>query len=360
MSTLADSGIPFDISNEQQNFRLLELPPSLLALVATRDPPSLWLKSAGFPNAYNDSQQPNAVLCTDNRTFQLRQVQSSNSVFILQPSEKSCGDNQSPTQSLSAIAQCTSTLELVPLDTAASFATISQLLKNTLRAYKGPDMDIGLGQDTKVTGECKDKDAILYDAPFSKDEVNEIWKQSCAFEAFGRPFLPTPSALAMVWKSILSAATIRGVNLEKRFDLNSLAEMVTSDGFPWELVTAVVAQLVSDNDYLKNDGVNLSKDKTIQWVGVVCLQMAGELNQPRSIPQSEFLAQWHDLLPEGWRKHASMDVLKAKYSHSDLAKDRLVLMDDLNDPTSLNNNPPSAPAGKANRNWHEKFKAGRK
>lgn len=39
MSTQDDSGISFEISNEQQNFRLLELPPSLLALIISKDPP---------------------------------------------------------------------------------------------------------------------------------------------------------------------------------------------------------------------------------------------------------------------------------------------------------------------------------
>lgn len=39
MSTQDDSGISFEISNEQQNFRLLELPPSLLALIVSKDSP---------------------------------------------------------------------------------------------------------------------------------------------------------------------------------------------------------------------------------------------------------------------------------------------------------------------------------
>ena len=39
MSTQDDLGIPFEISNEQQNFRLLELPPSLLTLLLSKDPP---------------------------------------------------------------------------------------------------------------------------------------------------------------------------------------------------------------------------------------------------------------------------------------------------------------------------------
>ena len=50
--------------------------------------------------------------------------------------------------------------------------------------------------------------------------------------------------------------------------------------------------------------------KTIQWVGNICLQRAGESEQARGIPQSEFLKQWRDLLPEGWREHASVDLLK--------------------------------------------------
>ncbi len=57
----------------------------------------------------------------------------------------------------------------------------------------------------------------------------------------------------MIWKSTLSAATIRGVNLEKSFDLKSLAEMVGNDGYPWALFMAVVIRLVSDTDYLNDD-----------------------------------------------------------------------------------------------------------
>lgn len=49
MSTQGDSSIPFEISKEQQNFRLLELPPSLLASLASKDPPkcAFYLKYAG-------------------------------------------------------------------------------------------------------------------------------------------------------------------------------------------------------------------------------------------------------------------------------------------------------------------------
>ena len=50
MSTQEDSGISFEISKEQQNFRLLELPPPLLASVISKDPPKYvsYLKYASF------------------------------------------------------------------------------------------------------------------------------------------------------------------------------------------------------------------------------------------------------------------------------------------------------------------------
>ena len=102
-------------------------------------------------------------------------------------------------------------------------------------------------------GKFRDKSAILQDAPLSTDEFNQAWEQLCAFDVLGSPWLPTPSALAMVWKSILSAATVRGFDLEKSFELKSLAEIVGNDGYPQALFTAVVIRLVSKTEYQKDN-----------------------------------------------------------------------------------------------------------
>ena len=178
MATQDDSGIPLEISNQQQNLRLLELPPSLLTLLVSKDPPkyvpaliiyvfqcepfadtseSLWLKSAEYPSADVDFKlsRPNAVLCTDDSTYQLRQVQSSNSILILQPSENCSSDNEIFSPGLSAIAQCTATLELIPSDTAASVALISRLLRQSLPLYTGIDTDVELGTNATFSSRSK-------------------------------------------------------------------------------------------------------------------------------------------------------------------------------------------------------------
>lgn len=110
-----------------------------------------------------------------------------------------------------------------------------------------------LDTDLVPLGKHKDKNDILQDVPFSTGECDLTWEQSCAFEVLGRAWLPTPSALAMVWNSILSAATVVDVNLEKSFDLKSLGGMVGNDGYPLALIMAVVVRLISDTDYLKDE-----------------------------------------------------------------------------------------------------------
>ena len=57
----------------------------------------------------------------------------------------------------------------------------------------------------------------------------------------------------MIWESILSIATVRGINLEKEFDFKSLAGMVGNDGYPEALFIAVMLRLVSNFSYLKED-----------------------------------------------------------------------------------------------------------
>ncbi|KAI5807276.1 hypothetical protein DFH27DRAFT_639946 [Peziza echinospora] len=80
------STIPFSFSTPQTPFRLLELPQEILELIenpqsaaslsSQSQAPALYLKST--PNTH-------AVLCTAHKTYQLRQVQTSNSLYLLKP-----------------------------------------------------------------------------------------------------------------------------------------------------------------------------------------------------------------------------------------------------------------------------------
>lgn len=75
-------------------------------------PNSLTIKSQA-PSAAASGKTAYAVLCTPTKTYQLRQVQTSNSLFVTRPTLDAHG-NDIPVPTTRAVASCTATLELQP------------------------------------------------------------------------------------------------------------------------------------------------------------------------------------------------------------------------------------------------------
>ncbi|CAN8102895.1 unnamed protein product [Discula destructiva] len=88
-------------------YKLLELPPELLALLESDNPPTLRLEST--PTA-------GLVRTPDNKTWSLRQKNTSNALIILQTAEN---------QSLNAVATVHDMVELMPEAESAAAPTIA-------------------------------------------------------------------------------------------------------------------------------------------------------------------------------------------------------------------------------------------
>ncbi|KAH8808835.1 hypothetical protein F5884DRAFT_382957 [Xylogone sp. PMI_703] len=113
MVTQYDFEVPFAAARKQQPLKLLELPPELLTLLESEDPPTLTIRSseasAGSP-AY-------AILSSGDKNYQIRQKSTSNPIMVLQPSQTVPTDHDDPTKfipktSMAAIATVEDTLEL--------------------------------------------------------------------------------------------------------------------------------------------------------------------------------------------------------------------------------------------------------
>ena len=205
---------------------------------------SLTLKSAspGHPG----QPAPTAVLCTDNQTYQVRQVQSSNSVFVLQPSEAKLNDANIPSENLVAIAQCTATLELVPAPPAAV-----GFLKEHLPTYEGPH-NFDEPETRPPSLKKASKAQLLQNAPFSAGEFDDACKELCVFEENNQPWIPTARILANIWKSLILAATVRSIDLGVSFPVAALSGTIEEDGYPITLYEAMVARLSSgDTDLME-------------------------------------------------------------------------------------------------------------
>ena len=201
---------------------------------------SFFLKSSA-PSVESRQQTSTAVLCTNNETYNIRQVHSSNSVFVLQPSEtQDSGDaNSIPVDSLSAIARCTATLELIPCSPSGTAILKERLALFTGRSLEGKEARMGALERKGEMSKAK----IAEDAPLSIGQLETAWKTLCAFEAQATSWCPTAFALITIWQSIMSSVTLKSINLEQVFAVSALAATVEEDGLPSALLDAVLRRL---------------------------------------------------------------------------------------------------------------------
>ena len=222
---------------------------------------SLYLKSALSNDDDARPQLSNAVLCTETKTYHVRQVQSSNSVFVVQSSENLSTNKESLASygDLMALAQCTTTLELQPLTSSGI-----EHLKGRLPLYTGTDQE----DDENSTPQNNSKpgknirEIILDDAPFSARELEEAWRTLCVFEMRHRAFRPTAIALINVWKSIMSIVALKSIDLENPFRLDTLIETADEDDHPYPLFKAVILRL-SKGDVHSTDHCTSTKNKAL-------------------------------------------------------------------------------------------------
>lgn len=91
---------------------------------------------------------------------------------------------------------------------------------------------------------------MLENAPFSSGELDKAWKELCAFELEGRVWLPTAAALAEIWSSTISTATVRNLTLEDGFSVDMLEGALEEDGYPRALSRAILYRLRSNHEDL--------------------------------------------------------------------------------------------------------------
>ena len=250
------------------------------------------------------------MLCTDKQTYQVRQVQSSNSVFITQPSEKPFGSDGIPVAGISAIAHCPTLLELIP----SSPPSIAFLRQN-LPLYMGSESEDGVilsGVDPADPLDKQSKNNLLKDAPFSTGEFEHAWKELCAFESGDQSWIPAAQPCANCWKAIIAAATIRSLDLGEGFPTTVLAGTVEEDGHPVALLEAVLARLSADDRDMMDGHAQLDSAKCVPWVGAVLLESRTS-SRTGGVGVMEFMRIWHDLLPEGWRSQASLVALEVSH-----------------------------------------------
>ncbi|KAF2855846.1 sister chromatid cohesion protein-like protein Dcc1 [Plenodomus tracheiphilus IPT5] len=335
-----DGGVPFSIAHETQHFRLLELPPDVVELIEAPNPPPLFIKSLA-PSAASGASHARpayAVLCTPNKTFQLRQVQTSNSLFVTRPMLETHG-NEIPIPATCAIASCTATLELHP-----SAAPAVSLLKDALPVY-----DIVAG-DVDATSNGRSKLSVFDDLPMSAGECQAAWSDIMAFELDDGSYQPSPNALTQVWRSINAAALADGVKLDSQFLTLDITDAVAEEGHPPGLIKAILAFLSVEGTDKNGAWSSLDRKRTVHFTGRMLL----DAKRGSDFLIADFTDTWEDRLPEAWRKDAQLSAIDGVYEFPTKTTIRAKAGHASNGDSAAASAKPSA------RKWHEKFDKTRK
>ncbi|KAM3424407.1 hypothetical protein BST61_g6412 [Cercospora zeina] len=350
----ATAGVPIAVQPERdmQRVRLLELPADLLALVTSENPPRLYIKSKHVPPGGN-AKEAHSVLCTPDKTYQIRQVSTSNSVYLIQPH-----DSPDPHPALAgglprvgveAVAKCDTSIELLPTP-ATSAAPYIQAALPTYASTGNYGRADG--------GGCATKRELFSHIPLSDAECEAGWRQLACFESTDPPgcFIPSAKVKAEVWQSAMMAAVADGFDVCAPFPENDIpAYAIDLPGdWPRDIVIGVFAGVSSSTP-----GGHLAVDeqKAVRFAGANLLQAKSE---GRAIEATTFRKAWRDAMPEAWRSKCEFATLQGYYSLDDNAKSIRYLDTAADAKAAADSSAKEAKSLGAKRKWHEKFKASKK
>ncbi|KAJ5497222.1 Sister chromatid cohesion protein Dcc1 [Penicillium fimorum] len=396
MSTQDSRSILFTHTRPQEGFRLLELTPELEALLTSKDAPALELKSpsTALAQAVVDPTAHDYVnLCTPTQTYRIRQVQSSNSLHILRPSrgeisqadikvvEDEAGESGAlnlPDEAVTALAKCSSTLELhIP---PGGFSAVP-FLEKSLRLYdrrSDDDGDIAMGGSADSTGPLGSKEMrtarenLCQDIPVSTAQCEQGWMELCAFVDGAEEMAcwrPSARSRLAVWKRLVEGAVLQNIDLEKQFLVGDLWKSVLDDDeemeppFPRALLEAVVRRIcIADERPPLTDDIkwaSFDKLECTKWVGETYLA-ANAPTTSSAIGRSDFLHAWKDCLPETWRGEAALSKLpNGCYNSPDPTTIYFVEPAQRQPTNKTASAPATAAKNKNTRNWHELLKGRR-
>jgi sister chromatid cohesion protein DCC1 len=399
MSTQSSLSVPFSILSPSENVRLLELPPELLAIIEEQSAASskstlasnfhpnsiIQLKSAPTDDTATSTKPKEQYLhlCTASHVWAVRQVSTSNSVYVLAPSTQtiSNGDLAAFHSGITAFAQPTSTLELLPSPYLPS--DIDATIQRLLPIYPAPPSfdDDDYDDFYPPTSNLSLAD-LLASLPYPRFAVQEAIRRSFVFETRDlTAFLPSEGLLLKAWQAFTSHASSQRKNIVSLDLETGLSEvtvsMASDEGVLLPAVAVAIARAFMESDTgvagvemgtmlgmdvemegLRPEGRFKGKELTM-WVGGLLVKCADGAR----MREEDLERRWTDLVPNQWWKWCKAAELGTEYelgggfvrwSGVVQAQKGAEKVKDVEIPTA-----PTANATEK-RNWHEKFAAQRK
>jgi sister chromatid cohesion protein DCC1 len=282
------------------------------------------------------------VLCTPDKTFGIRQKNSSNTVYILQSHEGNTSpDGAIAVPELVGISQLESTLETLPAPSTKASTHIRQLL---------PVLSTG----APMTGRTQPmtKDELFSNIPLSDAECEAAFREQSAFADHITKHCWIPSAALKIntWHSILENARANAVSLTAELDEDTVLSLKHGlEDLKPGLFEAIIHSIATTTD----GRTSIDSDRLVRWVGLNKLAADAPVNM---IGTTEFKASWKNELPESLREKVDLALISDR---TEVRGGKWVkYKDDSFELVAKSAN--AADATGTKRKWHEKFRPAKK
>lgn len=273
------------ISSAQDHvYKLVQIPPDLLALMKAGDQKILFKAPAAAKN--------HLVVCTDNDTYTVRQMNHSNTVLLVNdmqanPLGATLAHLALPPEGrlLLGVSLSSYEYELTP--------TSGYIDVSGIATYTGQ----GAIASQKTVAD------VLADLPIARLQFEREWHQICGSEVDGRAVL---LGLAFVTDALYSLISHLVAQRVDAFDPAQVAEQVQKDD-P-RVSAAVVATLAGKFCVRVAGHYQLDKEAVAQWFGVEALK-----HSAGAVADNELLLQWKSSLPPFFSAPLEMRLLHGHY-----------------------------------------------
>jgi len=413
--------VPLGISQPFQNIRLLEVPDEVLDIITNSDE-GLYLKSSPSTDYGATAREGDLHLCSDNKAWLVKQVSTSNSVYVTRASNlqqheteyEGNGDHTTsngqghevftPDLGLTAIAKPTNILELYHVPAANHETTVTEHLNRLVPT-------ISRAADQTIISQYSLQDLYNH-IPAPTSLIKQVLARRCVFELpwsfsqfspsdpFGmksgpiisgpgaRAYIPAADLLLETWHKINEAATISDTNITGDLEPDMLLDafpdiddpsdrgdvvhkaiarrMFEKDGYFVSLGLIMKATDIQAKDEL--DGMEMTR-----WVGSTILEVHTAPDGHGVLDKDVFEEQWENAVPAAWVKYCSVEVLASACNITkDEQEKELVSWRPFateigtgatpsagDQESSSKPAPAPATSSKGKRKWHEKFAAQR-
>lgn len=275
--------------DEKYTYKLLQLPPEILSHLQNDSSQDLLLKS----------NINSLVLCTNDQTWKLRQMNHSNSVLLLN-NVNITGNNTSitdPVNTLVGFQNCNYEYELTKTEGIIDFSQVAK--------YDGHDY----GASISIT-------QLLNDSLCSESEFWKLWWDNSGCEIDGNGYLMTDEFVTELLFDLITFLISQEINYNQPIDITQLDELL-SPKINSSMIKSILHRFATKH-VAGEDTYTLVHHKIAQWFGIIQLSTRAH----EVIPISEFLINWKASLPPFYNISLDIEYLNGWYA---MPQDRHIL-----------------------------------